>query len=80
MPFDAQRGEAIIRIAVGDGAIMTAPVDLEWHLRYGDPVKVRMQAAEAVASYDYLIRHCSQDEALRRLKELRKARRAVNEE
>lgn len=59
MTFDAKRGEAVIRVAVGDGAIMTVPVDLEWHLRYGDPVKVRMQAAEAVASYDYLILHCS---------------------
>lgn len=80
MPFEAKRGEGIIRVAVGDGAIMAAPVDLEWHLRYGDPVRVRMQAAEVVASYDYLINHCSQEEATGRLKALREARRAVKEE
>jgi hypothetical protein len=80
MAFGAKRGEAIIKVAVGDGAIMTAPIDLEWHLRYGDPMLVRMQAAEAIASYDYLIRECSQDEALRRLKALREARHAVKEE
>ena len=79
MPFEAQRGEAVIRVAVGDGAVMTAPVDLEWHLRYGDPVRIRMQAAEAIASYDYLIRQCSQAEALRRLKALREARQLVKE-
>jgi hypothetical protein len=51
---------------------MLLPTDVEWHLRYGDAARVRFVAAEVVACYDYLIRECTQKEALRRLKLLRK--------
>ncbi len=67
--------EVIRRVQVGDDAQMAVPVDLEWHLRYGDPVKVRFMAAEVVAGLHYLIHECTKEEAWRRLKLMRAATR-----
>jgi len=60
-------------VEVGEGARMLVPKDLEWQLRYGNAEKVRYVAASVIECYDYLIRHCTQKEAMRRLRLLRKA-------
>lgn len=63
---------------VGDGAQMSIPSgDLEWQLRYGSPEKVRYVAASVIESYAYLIADCSQNEALRRLRIMKKARKSA---
>ena len=62
-----------MRVSVGDGASMPAVNhDLEWQLRYWDAEKVRLEAAEVVAAYNYLIERCTLKEANRRLKILKK--------
>jgi len=65
--------EHVIHVEVGEGARMLVPTNLEWHLRYGDAEKVKYIAASVIECYDYLIRHCTQKEAMRRLRLLRKA-------
>jgi hypothetical protein len=66
----------VIEVDVGGHARMLLPEDTEWFLRYGDAERIRFVAAEVVACYDYLIRECTQKEAMRRLRLLRKAHRA----
>lgn len=71
------------QVDVGDRARMTiinplsfADGGLEWQLRYGDPIRVRYIAAEAIASYDYLLSaNINMKEAARRLRLMRKARK-----
>jgi hypothetical protein len=56
------------------GCQMTAPRgSLEWQMRYGDPMRVRMVAAAALNSYEYLVLSCTKEEAWRRIKLIRKA-------
>ena len=59
-------------VAIGGGAVMTCPTgDLQWRLRYGDgPVMV---AASVVDSFEYLINHCTKEEAWRRILLMRAA-------
>lgn len=68
-----QHEPTVKRVYIGGGAQMTAPLNLEWHLRYGDPSQVRYVAAEVVASFKYLIEECSRDEAWRRIKLMRES-------
>lgn len=59
-------------VSVGDGAVMTCPTGrLEWRLRYGD--KPALVAASVVETFRYLLTECTQKEALRRMKIMRKA-------
>ncbi len=52
---------------------------LEWALRYGSPESVRYVAASVIASYDYLLSGViSFEEAARRLRILRAARRVLS--
>jgi hypothetical protein len=67
----------VTAVDVGGGARMLLPTDLEWHLRYGDATGVRFISAEVVACYNYLIRDCTQREAMRRLRLLRKAHHSM---
>lgn len=62
-------------VPVGDGAVMWAPAgELEWHLRYGNPERVRYQAAGVIDSTSYLFGpHISTREAIRRLRIIRNA-------
>ena len=55
-------------VDLGDGAKMTVPLELEWHLRYGNPEAVRFIAASVVASLSYLLLECTKEEAWRRIK------------
>jgi hypothetical protein len=71
------RSNEYLVVEVGGGAQMTCPrVALEWQMRYGNPDKHRMVAASALDSYDYLVKHCTKDEAWRRIKLMRAAIRA----
>jgi hypothetical protein len=72
-------------VSCGDGAFMSI-IDprsfedggLEWRLRYGNPATIRYIAAGVVESYDYLLSaEISTKEAIRRLRLLRSARRAL---
>lgn len=78
-----QPGDAIhisdeyLVVEIGGGAQMTAPRgSLEWQMRYGNPEKFRMVAASVIASYDYLVWHCSKEESWHRIKLMRKAMKA----
>ena len=63
-------------VAVGDGAQMTCPTgDVVWKLTYGNAEAAALTAASAIESYSYLVYDCSEREALRRIKIMRKARR-----
>lgn len=72
-------------INCGDGAVMSIvdPRSFEdggigWTLRYGDPGGVRYTAASLIDSYDYLLSgEITMQEATRRLRLLRAARRAL---
>lgn len=70
-------------VHVGDAAFVTIvnpthDSGLGWQLRYGDAETVRFAAASVVSSYDYLLSDgCSSKEAIRRLRILRTARRAL---
>lgn len=56
------------------GAQMSLPIgELEWKLRYGNPLAVRFSAASVIDSYEYLIHHCSLKEAARRIMLMRAA-------
>lgn len=74
----------VLVVDVGDGARMFVPqpnsrteLGLEWRLRYGDAVNMRLQAASVVASMSYLISsELSMQEATRRLRLMRAAYRA----
>lgn len=73
--------EQTVNVDCGDGAQMTMPRDrLEWNLRYGDPERVRFDAASVVESYAYLVMECSKEEAWRRIKLMRAAREGVNDD
>lgn len=59
-------------VAVGGGAQMTCPTPrLDWRMRYGD--KPALVAASAIDSFEYLVRHCTKEEAWRRIKLMRQA-------
>ena len=61
-------------VAVAPDAQMSCPTgELEWQMRYGDPVRVRMLVASVLDSYEYLVCHCSKEEAWRRIKIMREA-------
>lgn len=67
-------GDSFLSVEIGEGARMTAPrAALEWQMRYGNPMLHRMAAASALASYDYLVNHCTKEEAWRRIKLMRAA-------
>lgn len=81
--IDRRPGEALVAqdtylvIDIGDGAQMTCPRGpLEWQMRYGNPEKHRFVAASALDSYEYLVNHCSKEEAWRRIKLMRAAMKA----
>lgn len=75
------------QVDVGDGAVMTivdprSDPHIEWMLRYAgdlnEPSAGRFSAASLIASYDYLVSgHISMQEATRRLRLMRIARRAA---
>ena len=68
-------------VAVAEDAQMSCPTgELEWQMRYGDPVKVRMLVAGVLDSYEYLVCHCSKEEAWRRIKIMREAVRKYHSE
>lgn len=78
-PCNGMRAE----VHCGDGAYMsikdpTADTGIGWTLRYGDPEVVRYVAAGVLDSYDYLLSdEITATEAIRRLRLLRAARRAL---
>lgn len=94
-PLQSLKGriEAASRMAhdveVGDGAIMTI-IDprsfddggLEWAMRYGADVEpIRYTVASLLASYDYLLcGYITTDEAIRRLRLMRRTRAALAKE
>lgn len=64
-------------VSVGDGAQMACPRGaLEWQMRYGNPEEHRFTAASVLESYDYLVNHCTKEEAWRRIKLMRAAMKA----
>lgn len=63
-----------MNVDVGDKAVMPVPDGhLEWHMRYGDALGHRYEAASVIAAYKYLINECSRGEIWRRVKLLRAA-------
>lgn len=53
---------------------------VEWHLRHGDAVAVRISAATLISSYDYLLSDCiTTKEAVYRLRVLRNSRKRLIE-
>lgn len=68
-----ERDKVVERISVGGGAFVAVPISLEWHLRYGNLALVRFEAASVVATFKHLITECTQKEALRRLRLMKKA-------
>jgi hypothetical protein len=61
-------------VAVSDDAQMTCPTwELDWQLRYGNANSHRFTAASALESYEYLVFHCTKEEAWRRIKLMRRA-------
>lgn len=50
---------------------------IEWQLRYGDPVSVRLQSAEIVAAYYALITDGTTEQQLKRLVALRRVHRRL---
>ena len=72
-----------VSVEVGDGAVMEiadpaafADGGPEWIMRYGNPEAIRLQVAELLASYDYLLSdEITMKEATRRLGLMRYARR-----
>ncbi len=68
-------------VSCGDGASMTIPIiqneqrSIGWKLTWNEPCKANNTAAASIIeSYNYLIDHCTKEEAWRRIKLLRKAR------
>lgn len=77
----------MIRVDCGDGAAMTLPTDkLRHRLRYDhrmsgvEQATALLVAAGALDSYMHLVSGCTLDEALRRLRIMRKALKAINAE
>lgn len=76
-----------IPVDVGGGAVMTIanprPPDdsgLTWRLMYGDTHQYRASAVSVIDSYDYLLwSEITTNEAIRRLRLLRVARRRAEE-
>jgi hypothetical protein len=65
------------RVKVGDDTWMFPPdANIEWALRYTDAGH-RMEAAEMLASYRFLVHSCSRDEGWRRIKLMREAVKAL---
>lgn len=59
-------------VGIGGGAQMTCPTgDAEWECRYGQAKN--LTAASIIDSFEYLVMHCSKDEAWRRIKIMRAA-------
>ena len=77
--------EFTIEVDCGDGARMSIvnprsfeDGGIEWRLRYGSPQAVRYIAAGLIESYDYLLSsEINIEEAIRRLRLMRSARRRI---
>lgn len=68
----------MLYVDIGGGAQMSFPSAEElWQQRYGQPLR-RFTTASALASYEYLVLECTKDEAWRRIKLLRAARREAD--
>ena len=73
-------------VCIGDGAFSSIPNPMSysnggivWTLTYGDAHAVRLTAGSLITSYDYLLSDAiSMNEATRRLRLLRYARRALS--
>lgn len=73
--------EQAVYVDCGGGAQMTMPRGrLEWNLRYGDPARVRFDAASAVESYRYLVLECTKEEAWQRIKLIRASMEGVKDD
>ena len=72
-------------VIIGGGAVMSIinPMSFEdggpeWRMRYGDPIGIRYAVAGLLESYDYLLSsNLTADEAIRRLRIMRRARAAL---
>lgn len=87
---DVKPRSLVAQVEIGDGAVMSIPDPrafedggLEWCLRYTCPDlpnNVQFQAASVVESYDYLLGpDITMKEAIDRLRIMRRARAALNE-
>lgn len=77
--------DCTVHVDCGDGATMTmvnpySQDNVEWGLRYGNPIRMRYVTASVIESYDYLLSgEITMKEAIRRLRLLRKRRVELRE-
>lgn len=61
-------------VDIGGNAQMTCPTrELDNMLRYGDAERMKLVAASAIDSFNYLVMECTKEEAWRRILLMRKA-------